>query len=568
MATVTISAPLAAMACSMISGEGYFAVPTSRRERKVSAPIFQLDIALLSSVQNLFSPRAGVLPAEYVVFSFSFFIAGVSGRPTVFERLRRELSPVTDSEGTRPGLSKKMRHPYFIKAHSVRSMPMIPPDNKMNQTEAPSARLRLSRYVLAMLIIVLAALLRRALIGIIGYSTTYITFYPAVMLAAVIGGFGPGLLATVLAAMLADYYFIPPIGSFHIASIANVLSLSVFALMGLFMSVVAHRYQQAREKSAAFARELAVRQNEERYRLLFETMQQGVVLQDAAGIVIGMNPAAERILGRTPEEFHGCTSISVEYDTIRADGTPFPGMEHPAMVALHTGQIMRGVVMGVYNHRIRQTRWIDVTAVPLFRENENTPYQVYVVFEDISERKRAEEEVRQQREQLRVTLSSIGDAVLTTDSAGRITYLNPVAESLTGWRVTEAAGQPIQHVFAIVNEQTREQADDIVGRTLREGTTSHWRITRRCSAATDAKSPSRIARRPSPTVPATSSAWCWSSMMSPSGGAPSRRCGRARRATANWCSTPTVPSFAGSATAPSPFSMSMRRRSSVIARTR
>ena len=55
---------------------------------------------------------------------------------------------------------------------------MIPPDNKMNQTEAPSARLRLSRYVLAMLIIVLAALLRRALIGIIGYSTTYITFYP------------------------------------------------------------------------------------------------------------------------------------------------------------------------------------------------------------------------------------------------------------------------------------------------------------------------------------------------------------------------------------------------------
>ena len=82
---------------------------------------------------------------------------------------------------------------------------------------------------------------------------------------------------------------------------------------------------------------------------------------------------------------------------------------------------------------------------------------------------RAEDELRQQREWLRVTLSSIGDAVLATDTAGRITFLNPVAAALTGWTENEALGQPVQSVFRIVSEQTREDGEDIVGRVLREG---------------------------------------------------------------------------------------------------
>ena len=85
------------------------------------------------------------------------------------------------------------------------------------------------------------------------------------------------------------------------------------------------------------------------------------------------------------------------------------------------------------------------------------------------ERKHAQEQLRQQREWLRVTLASIGDAVLATDTAGRITFLNPVAAGLTGWPEEQALGQPVQHVFRIINEQTRQSAEDIVGRVLREG---------------------------------------------------------------------------------------------------
>src|SRR5207237_7788372 len=68
-------------------------------------------------------------------------------------------------------------------------------------------------------------------------------------------------------------------------------------------------------------------------------------------------------------------------------------------------------------------------------------------------RRRAEQALSAERERLRVTLSSIGDAVIVTDTAGRATFLNPVAEALTGWRQEEAAGLALDQVFRIVNEE-------------------------------------------------------------------------------------------------------------------
>ena len=73
------------------------------------------------------------------------------------------------------------------------------------------------------------------------------------------------------------------------------------------------------------------------------------------------------------------------------------------------------------------------------------------------------------RELLRVTLSSIGDAVITTDVEGRVTYVNPVAESLTGWRQEEALGRPLETVFRIVSEATRQPSESPAARALREG---------------------------------------------------------------------------------------------------
>jgi PAS domain S-box-containing protein len=84
-------------------------------------------------------------------------------------------------------------------------------------------------------------------------------------------------------------------------------------------------------------------------------------------------------------------------------------------------------------------------------------------------RQRAEDELRKQSERLRITLASIGDAVISTDADGRITLLNGVAEALTGWGQAEALGRPLAEVFRIVNEHTREPVVNPALRALREG---------------------------------------------------------------------------------------------------
>ena len=94
----------------------------------------------------------------------------------------------------------------------------------------------------------------------------------------------------------------------------------------------------------------------------------------------------------------------------------------------------------------------------------------------VLQHRRSEEALRRhsallhdERELLRVTLASIGDAVIATDTEGRVTFLNPVAQDLTGWTEEEAQGQPLEAVFRIVHEQTRQPVENPVVKVLRDG---------------------------------------------------------------------------------------------------
>jgi PAS domain S-box-containing protein len=87
----------------------------------------------------------------------------------------------------------------------------------------------------------------------------------------------------------------------------------------------------------------------------------------------------------------------------------------------------------------------------------------------VVERRRAEEQVNEQRERLRVTLASIGDAVIATDTEGRVTFMNAVAQELTGWASEDAEGKSLESVFAILNEKTRRPVENPALRALREG---------------------------------------------------------------------------------------------------
>ena len=75
----------------------------------------------------------------------------------------------------------------------------------------------------------------------------------------------------------------------------------------------------------------------------------------------------------------------------------------------------------------------------------------------------------QQRESLRITMTSMGDAVITTDDEGRVTSLNPVAVALTGWTQDEATGRSLEEVFHIINEESRLPVENPVKKVLAEG---------------------------------------------------------------------------------------------------
>jgi PAS domain S-box-containing protein len=141
---------------------------------------------------------------------------------------------------------------------------------------------------------------------------------------------------------------------------------------------------------------------------------------------------------------------------------------------------------GELSLRCREDRSIPVQ-LSLSVMSEQDGHPICVVITDLTERKRAEEALRlahdaleqrvidrtaeldRERAWLRVTLSSIGDGLIATDAAGRVTILNPVAEALTGWSQQEALGQPVQTVFRTLDETTHVPGKDIVGQVLREG---------------------------------------------------------------------------------------------------
>lgn len=92
--------------------------------------------------------------------------------------------------------------------------------------------------------------------------------------------------------------------------------------------------------------------------------------------------------------------------------------------------------------------------------------QTHCILQDITERKQAEERLRKSEENLAITLNSIGDAVISTDVNGLVVQMNPVAEKLCGWRLTDAWGKPLSDVFKIINADTRQYIEDPVTRVL------------------------------------------------------------------------------------------------------
>ncbi len=136
---------------------------------------------------------------------------------------------------------------------------------------------------------------------------------------------------------------------------------------------------------------------------------------------------------------------------------------------LATGEKQRGVEYRV-KHRDGSWRWHVSNGSPI-RDTEGNVVEYMGIARDVTERKRSESALAAEKERLAVTLRSIGDAVITTDTQGRVMIMNSVAEQLTGWTQAQAQGIPLSDIFTIINEQTRRPSEDPVKKILSTGKT-------------------------------------------------------------------------------------------------
>lgn len=185
--------------------------------------------------------------------------------------------------------------------------------------------------------------------------------------------------------------------------------------------------------------ERALADSEARFRTVIESVDDGIVLQDATGAIRLWNPAAERILGVSGDQLLGRTSMDPRWRAVREDGSEFPGEEHPLPTALRTGRPVHGLVHGV--HRPDGTRvWLSVSATPLFLPGEPRPYAGVAAFSDITAQRELIERARSSEERLAATIQHALDGILSIDEECRITAFNAAAERIFGVPAREAIG--------------------------------------------------------------------------------------------------------------------------------
>ncbi len=203
----------------------------------------------------------------------------------------------------------------------------------------------------------------------------------------------------------------------------------------------------------------ALRNSEMKFRGLFESMMEGVYQTSRDGRILVANPAFVNLMGYdSAEELYQVPAGSLYW---------YPGDRETFARRVESEGELRNEEYILRRKDGSMLVVMDSSRVVRDAHGRVTGYEGTIT--DITERKRAETAVFQAKERAQVTLQSIGDAVITTDSEGRIDYMNPVAESLTGWENREAQGQRIGEVLTVVDESSRESTESPVMRCLREG---------------------------------------------------------------------------------------------------
>ncbi|MGA3102768.1 MAG: PAS domain S-box protein, partial [Terracidiphilus sp.] len=270
-----------------------------------------------------------------------------------------------------------------------------------------------------------AFLLRQILVHYFGLAPPpFITFYPAVMIVALLGGFWPGLLATTLSALLVDYWILPPIGKWTIASTSDAVSLALFMATGALLCGVAERFRRNHVRLAVFGQEQVL------LRLFIEHAPVALAMFDSQMRYLY---ASQRWLvdyGLGDRDLRGLSHYDV-----------FPEISAEWKDAHRRG--LAGEVIRKEADRFERAdgtlQWVRWELRP-WNDAAGKVGGIVIFTEDISERKNAEEAMQESQDKLQGIVGSAMDAIISVNEQQRIVVFNRAAEKIFGCVASEAIG--------------------------------------------------------------------------------------------------------------------------------
>ena len=326
-------------------------------------------------------------------------------------------------------------------------------------------RSRTVRLLATAVAVVLAFLSRQALArGTPGFPP-YVTFFPVIVLAALVGGVWPGILATALSGLLASYSIFVPVGQISVGERSQIAGLVIFLFTGVFVSVVTELYRRNREKVAAYQLEEAVlseRKREDEARKAAEatlgSIGDAVIATDANGRITFINAVAADLTGWKPEEalsqpFQNVFQVIDEQTGVSAEGI--------LLRVLTDGLVAKAANHAALKNKDGREVPIENSAAPIFGDDDEI-IGVVVVFRDVAQKRKAQEE----QAEMAALLDLAHDSIVVLDLEWKIRFWNRGAEELYGYSRQQATGE---RLFDLLHSSFPKPLSEVEADLLREG---------------------------------------------------------------------------------------------------
>jgi PAS domain S-box-containing protein len=297
------------------------------------------------------------------------------------------------------------------------------------------------RYGLSVSAVAVAMGLRLALTTWVGPGLpVYSVFYPAVIVVALLAGVGPGLVATTLAGFSVGYWILPPAGQFAVSFTVDRLGIVLFASMGLCISVVAELYRRNRDKAAAYDREVALHESRARLAAFAEASFEGIV-ESETGRIMDCN-----------EQFAGMLGYSV---------AELKGKEIANLIAAEDlDRVMANIRQNqesMIGHSMLRKDGTRISVETHGRPVSSASAKRHTAIRDITERKRAEEALRESEERYRDLVEGSNSIIMRADRDLNIIYMNEFGLKFFGYTAEELIGRNV--VGATIPEKDDEGRD-------------------------------------------------------------------------------------------------------------